>query len=354
MSTPIIISGSAHPDLARQICERLEVRLSRIESRPFNDGERFIKIEENVRGRDVFVIQPTCAPCNENLMELLLIIDALRRASADRITAVIPYFGYSRQDRKEQGRVPISAKLVANLLTTAGASRIVTIDLHVGQIQGFFDIPVDHLYAITCLSDYVMNMNIPEAVVLSPDIGNVKRARSYAERLNLPLAIIDKRRPRPNASEVMNVIGAIEGRNALIFDDIIDTAGTLLAGAEAVKSRGAKDIYACCTHAVFSGEARRRLQDSPIKKVIVTDTIPQRNGDDMDKLEIVSIAPLLADAITRIHGKRRKENCCDTETGDSRKRSSLAIAGRGCERAGLSGRRRKRHCGRRPGPARFL
>jgi ribose-phosphate pyrophosphokinase len=301
MSMPVIIGGSAHPDLARSICEHLDVRQSKIESHPFSDGERFVKINENVRGRSVFVIQPTCNPANENIMELLLIIDALKRASARLIVAVIPYFGYSRQDRKEQGRVPISAKLVANLLTVAGADRIITVDLHVGQIQGFFDIPVDHLIAIKRLSDHIKNMDLENTVVLSPDIGNVKRARAYAERLNLPLAIIDKRRPNLNEAEVMNLIGDIKGRNVILFDDMIDTGGTMVRGIEAIVSRGARDIYACCTHAVFSGAARQRIQDSPLKRVIVTDTIPQKNGDGMTKLEVVSIAPLLADAILRVH-----------------------------------------------------
>ena len=301
MSMPVIIGGSAHPELTRSICEHLDVRQSRIESHPFSDGERFVKINENVRGRSVFVIQPTCCPANENIMELLLIIDALKRASTKLIVAVIPYFGYSRQDRKEQGRVPISAKLVANLLTTAGADRIIAIDLHVGQIQGFFDIPVDHLVAIKHLSEHIKKMNLENTVVLSPDIGNVKRARAYAERLNLPLAIVDKRRPNPNESEVMNVIGDIDGRNVIIFDDMIDTAGTLTRGIDAIVNRGARDIYACCTHAVFSGPARQRIQDSPVKRVIATDTIPQKNGEGLTKLEIVSIAPLLADAIMRVH-----------------------------------------------------
>lgn len=303
MSVPIIISGSANPQLTEAICASLELRVGQVESRPFSDGERFVKIEENVRGRDVFVVQSTCNPANEHLMELLLMIDALRRASASQINAVIPYFGYSRQDRKEQGRVPISAKLIANLLSVAGADRIIAVDLHVGQIQGFFDIPVDHLMASEPLIEHIIKMEIENAVVLSPDIGNVKRARAYAERINAPLAIIDKRRPRPNESEVMNVIGEIEGHNVLIFDDIVDTAGTLINGVEACVERGAKDVYAICTHPVFSGPARERLQNSALKKVIVTDTIPQTNGDDFDKLEVVSIAPLLADAILRVHNK---------------------------------------------------
>jgi len=301
MPMPVIISGSAHPDLARAICEHLEIGLGKIESRPFNDDERFIKIEENVRGRGVFVLQPTCNPANNNIMELLLIIDALKRASARSITAVIPYFGYSRQDRKEQGRVPISAKLVANLLTTAGAGRIIAIDLHTGQIQGFFDIPVDHLYAITVLAGHIKRMGVENAIVLSPDIGNVKRARAYAERLDLPLAIVDKRRPKDGVAEVMNIIGDIKGRNVFVFDDMIDTAGTLCGGVQAILDRGARDIYACATHAIFSAGARKRLQEAPIKKVIVTDTIPQKPDGELSKLEVVSIAPLLADAILRVH-----------------------------------------------------
>ncbi len=301
MPIPIVISGSAHPKLTDRICECLELRPGRIDSVVFRDGERFVKIEENVRGRGVFVIQPTCNPSNESIMELLLIIDALKRASARSVTAVIPYFGYSRQDRKEQGRVPISAKLVANLLTTAGADRIITVDLHVGQIQGFFDIPVDHLYAISTLGRHIRSMNIENGLVLSPDIGNVKRARAYAEYLDLPLAIVDKRRPKANVAEVMNLIGDIDGHNVLIFDDIIDTAGTLLGGIAAIKERGAQDIYACCTHGVFSNQAIKRLQDSPVKKVIVSDSIPQDEVRGADKMEVVTIAPLLADAILRVH-----------------------------------------------------
>jgi len=301
MPTPVVFSGSAHPQLAKAICEQLEIRLGQIESRPFKDGERFVKILENVRGRGCYVIQPTCNPANEHIMELLLIIDALKRASARSVCAVIPYFGYSRQDRKEQGRVPISAKLVANLLTVAGADRVMAIDLHVGQIQGFFDIPLDHLYAINPLVNHITKMGIENGTVLSPDIGNVKRARAYAERLNLPLAIVDKRRPAPNVSQVMNVIGEIKGRNILIFDDMIDTAGTLCGGIQAILDRGAVDIYACATHAVFSADAHQRLRDSPIKKVIVTDTIPQKPDGLGDKLEIVSVAPMLADAIMRVH-----------------------------------------------------
>ncbi|MCX7046688.1 MAG: ribose-phosphate pyrophosphokinase [Candidatus Sumerlaeota bacterium] len=305
MTVPMIFSGSAHRSLTEAICQQLEIQPGKIESRAFKDGERFVKILENVRGRGVFVVQPSSNPANEHIMELLLIMDALKRASARSITAVIPYFGYSRQDRKEQGRVPISSKLVANLLTVAGATRVITVDLHVGQIQGFFDIPVDHLLALKPLSAHAKTMNIENAIVLSPDIGSVARARTYAEQLNLPMAIVDKRRPCPGEAEVMNLIGEIKGRNILIFDDMIDTAGTLCSSVNAIIEQGARDIYAFATHGIFSADALEKLNASPIKKVIVTNTIPQdANKAILPKLEVVSVAPLLAETINRVHSNQ--------------------------------------------------
>ncbi|MFW5870561.1 MAG: ribose-phosphate diphosphokinase [Candidatus Sumerlaeota bacterium] len=298
---PQVFAGSASEGLAHDICEYMGVPVAKSQTKHFSDGETWVKIDQNVRGARCFVVQSTCPPTNEHLMELLQLLDALRRASAASVTAVIPYFGYARQDRKDQGRVALSAKLVANLLHVAGAARVLTIDLHSGQIQGFFDIPVDHLYASTVIVDHIRELDIPDLVVVSPDVGNVKRARSYAQALNAPLTIIDKRRPEPNVSEVMNIIGDVKGRNAFLFDDLIDTAGTICYGAEALIEAGAKDVYAACTHPVLSGPARDRLAKSPLKRVYVTDTIPQKNDDSLDKLEIVSVAQLLGEAIWRIH-----------------------------------------------------
>jgi ribose-phosphate pyrophosphokinase len=297
---PFVFAGSSSKHLGTAITRELGIPDGRIDIRRFSDGEVRVKINENVRGARCFVIQSTCTPVNEHLMELLLIIDALKRASAGQVNAVIPYFGYARQDRKDEGRVALSAKLVANLITKAGADRVVTIDLHSAQIQGFFDIPVDHLYAAPVLVNYIKTRHFQDYVVVSPDVGNVKRARSYANRLQSSLAIIDKRRPEPNVSEVMNIIGNVEGKNIFIFDDMIDTAGTLCGAAEAIKKRGVGDIYACCTHPVLSGKAKERLAASPIKEIIVTDTIPHEDGS-LDKLTHVSIAPLLAETIRRIY-----------------------------------------------------
>ena len=300
----IVISGSASKVLAKEICDFLGIPLGNTEMRKFSDGETWVKVNENVRGTDIFVIQSTYTPANENLMELLLLMDALRRASAGRINAVIPYFGYARQDRKEQGRVALSAKLVANLLTTAGADRVIAVDLHAYQLQGFFDIPVDHLFAWPLLIQYCKSLRLDNYVVVSPDVGNVKMARAYADRLEAPLAIIDKRRPEPNVAEVMNVIGEIKGKNVFLFDDMIDTAGTIVNGARALIERGARDVYACCTHPVFSGPAKKRLVESDIKKIIVTNTIPQEEGDFEGRLEVVSVAPLIGEAISRIHQRQ--------------------------------------------------
>ncbi|HOE63605.1 MAG TPA: ribose-phosphate pyrophosphokinase [Candidatus Sumerlaeota bacterium] len=297
----VIVGGSASKELAGEIASYLNIPLGHSETRRFSDSETWVKINDNVRGADVFVVQSTYTPANDNLMELLLLIDALKRASAARINAVIPYFGYARQDRKDQGRVALSAKLVANLITEAGADRVIALDLHANQLQGFFDIPVDHLLAWPLLIKHCKSLNLENYVVVSPDVGNVKLARSYADRLGAPLAIIDKRRPAPNVSEVMSIIGEIAGKNVFLFDDMIDTAGTIVNGATALIERGAQDVYACCTHPVFSGPARERLSGSPIKKIIVTNTIPQKTDGFAGKLEIISIAPLIGEAIRRIH-----------------------------------------------------
>lgn len=301
---PMIFAGSAGRHIGNRICDEVGVPLGNLEVRRFSDGEMRVKINENVRGRKCFVVQSSCTPVNENLMELLLIIDALKRASAGEVNAVIPYFGYARQDRKDEGRVALSAKLVANLITTSGADRVVTVDLHAAQIQGFFDIPVDHLYAAPALLDHIKGRGFSDFVVVSPDVGNVKRARGYASRLNSPLAIIDKRRPEPNVAEVMNIIGDVNGHDAFIFDDMIDTAGTLCGAAVALKEYGAKDIYACCTHPVFSGPAIHRLQEAPIKELIVTDSIPHPDGILGNKLKVVPIAPLLSETIKRIYSNQ--------------------------------------------------
>jgi ribose-phosphate pyrophosphokinase len=297
----VVVSGSASRELAKEICDYLHIPLAGSEIRSFSDSETWVKITENVRGADVFVIQSTHTPTNDHLMELLLLIDALKRASAARINAVIPYFGYARQDRKDQGRVALSAKLVANMITTAGADRVIALDLHANQLQGFFDIPVDHLYAWPYLLKYCKSLNLDNFIVVSPDVGNVKMARAYADRLGAPLAIIDKRRPTPNVAEVMNIIGDIKGKNVFLFDDMIDTAGTIANGAKALVEQGARDIYACCTHPVFSGNAKERIIAAPIKKVIVTNTIPQRVEEFGGKIEVITVAPLIGEAIIRIH-----------------------------------------------------
>nr|WP_211204653.1 ribose-phosphate pyrophosphokinase [Ammonifex degensii] len=297
----LIFSGNANPKLAADICQYLGVPLGDCVVGRFSDGEIFVRINENVRGADVFVIQPTCSPVNENLMELLIMIDALRRASARRITAVIPYYGYARQDRKTRGREPITAKLVANLITAAGARRVLTVDLHAGQIQGFFDIPVDHLPAGPLLAQHLMARGLKDVVVVSPDVGGVVRARELAKRIGAPLAIIDKRRPEPNEAEVMNVIGPVQGKTAVMVDDIIDTAGTITKGAEALMAWGAKEVYVVCTHPVFSGQAVERLKTPAIKEIFVTDTIPLPPEKRLDKITVVSVAPLLGEVIIRIH-----------------------------------------------------
>ncbi|RMG00943.1 MAG: ribose-phosphate pyrophosphokinase [Nitrospirae bacterium] len=298
-----LLTGNANRPLAEEIAEILNEPLTDTTVTNFSDGEIMIQINENVRGADAFVIQPTCTPVNNNIMELLLIIDALRRASASRITAVIPYYGYGRQDRKVQPRVPISSKLVADLIETAGADRVLTMDLHAGQIQGFFDIPVDHLYATPVLLDYIReHYHNGDLVIVSPDAGGVERARAFAKRLGCSLAIIDKRRERANVSEVMNVIGNVEGKATLVLDDMIDTAGTTVQAADVLMQKGALSVSAACTHAVLSGPALDRINNSPLKEVIVTNTIPlDSKKEKCSKLKVLSIAKLFAEAIKRIH-----------------------------------------------------
>ncbi|RPJ47167.1 MAG: ribose-phosphate pyrophosphokinase [Candidatus Latescibacterota bacterium] len=293
-----IFSGLAHPDLAKRIASAAGMHLSAMDIRRFSDGEISVAIDENARGVDAFVIQPTFAPA-ENIMELLLICDALKRASARRVTAVIPYFGYARQDRKDRPRVAISAKVMANLIAVSGVDRVLTMDLHSSQIQGFFDIPVDHLYAARVLVRHFAEMRIPDLVVVSPDIGSVKMARAYAKRLNAGLAVIDKRRPKANAVEVYHVIGDVENKNVLLVDDLIDTAGTVVAAIARLREEGAKEIYGAITHAVLSGPAIDRLGQSEIKELVVTDSLPLRRP--CDKIKVLSVAGLLGEAIQRIH-----------------------------------------------------
>jgi len=297
-----LFTGNANPELARKICKRLNRPLGNAVVREFSDGEIMVEISENIRGADAFVIQSTCRPGNNNLMELLILIDALKRASAWRITAVIPYFGYARQDRKVTPRAPITAKLVADLITVAGASRVLSMDLHAGQIQGFFDIPVDHLYAAPVLLRYLKELKLGQTVVVSPDAGGVERARAFAKRLGAGLAIIDKRRTGPNVSEVMHIIGEVEGKAAIVVDDMIDTGGTLVQGLESLKAAGAGPLLACATHPVFSGQAIQRLLDSPAERIVVTDSIPLgQEALQCSKIVQLSIDELLAEAINRIH-----------------------------------------------------
>ncbi|MFC1778835.1 ribose-phosphate pyrophosphokinase [Thermodesulfobacteriota bacterium] len=298
-----IFTGNANPALAQEICRHLSVPLAQASVKSFSDGEIMVEINENVRGRDVFVVQSTCQPANHNLMELLVMIDALKRASAARITAVIPYFGYARQDRKVAPRTPITSKLVADLITTAGAQRVLCVDLHAGQIQGFFNIPVDHLYAAPAVLEDVKARFTEDLVVVSPDAGGTERARAFAKRLNAGLAIIDKRRSAANVSEVMHIIGDVDGRTCIIVDDMIDTAGTLCQAAAALKAHGAGDVYATATHAVLSGPALERINESDLKEVLVCNTIPtEEKVKNCSRLRTISVANILAEAIRRIHG----------------------------------------------------
>ena len=298
----IIFSGNSNPELSKKICEFLGVPLGGEKVKRFSDGEIQIEIDENVRRRDVYIVQSTCAPVNENLVELLLMIDAMKRASATLVTAVIPYYGYARQDKKVAPRVPISAKLVADLLQVAGATRVITMDLHAGQIQGFFDIPVDNLFAAPVLLDYIKNNFNDNLVIVSPDAGGVERARAFAKRLDAQLAIIDKRRDAPNQAKAMAVIGDVTDKTVVILDDMVDTAGTLTEAADAIMQKGAKEIHASCAHPVLSGPAVQRIEDSALKTLVVTDTIPlQDNAKACDKIKVLSIAPLVGEAIIRSH-----------------------------------------------------
>jgi ribose-phosphate pyrophosphokinase len=298
-----VFTGNANPDLAKEICAFLCIPLGSAVIKRFSDGEVNVEIRDNVRGVDVFVIQPTCPPVNDHLMELLILMDGLKRASAKRVTAVLPYYGYARQDRKVLPRAPITAKLVADLLTAAGVSRLLTMDLHAGQIQGFFNIPVDHLYSAPVLLEHIKEKygSDNDLVIVSPDAGGVERARAFAKRLSASLAIIDKRRLAPNVAEVMNIIGEVEGKTAILLDDMVDTAGTLAQSADALRRKGAKHVYACATHAVLSGLAIDRLEKSEIEELVVTNTIPLGAKAACTKIRVLTVAPLLGEAIKRIH-----------------------------------------------------
>ncbi|MBU0548666.1 MAG: ribose-phosphate pyrophosphokinase [Candidatus Omnitrophica bacterium] len=299
-----IFSGNANFTLAKDICKDLKVKLQDALVGRFSEGEIRVKINDNVRGKDVFIVQPTCPPSNDNLMELLIMIDALRRASAQRITAVIPYFGYARQDRKDQPRVPITAKLVANLLTTAGANRILTMDLHAGQIQGFFDIPVDHLFSVGVFVDYFSKMNIKDLIVVSPDVGSIKMARAYAKRISAGLAIIDKRRVSPEKAEAVHIMGEVEDKNVIIIEDMIATGSSLIEAVEALKKAKAKTIYAAITHGILSGPAIQRIdQCRGLEKLLVSDSVPLSAEKLHAKIHVLSVANLLAEAIKRIHNE---------------------------------------------------
>ncbi|OGU18492.1 MAG: ribose-phosphate pyrophosphokinase [Ignavibacteria bacterium GWA2_55_25] len=310
MSKLKIFSGRSNRPLAEKIAREAGVELGKLELKNFSDGEIWVKYSDNIRGDDVFLIQSTPPPA-ENLLELLILIDAARRASANRITVVIPYFGYARQDRKDQPRVSVSAKLVANLITEAGADRLITMDLHAPQIQGFFDIPMDHLYASAVFTDYFRKKNIPNLAVVSPDVGGIKMARSYAKRLEADLIMIDKRRPKANEVEVMNIIGNVAGKNIIIVDDLIDTAGTFVNAVAAVKKNGAQDVYGACTHPILSGKAIERINASAVKSVVVTDSIQVRG--ESDKIEFRSVAKLFAEAIIRTHNNQSISSLFDVD-----------------------------------------
>ncbi|WP_254414525.1 ribose-phosphate pyrophosphokinase [Campylobacter jejuni] len=294
-----IFSGSANVEFARQVSKYLSLPLSDSGVKRFSDGEISVQIDESVRGKDVFIIQSTCAPTNDNLMELLILTDALRRSSANSITAIIPYFGYARQDRKANPRVPITAKLVANLIQAAGIDRVATIDLHAGQIQGFFDIPVDNLYGSIVFNDYIKAKHFKNAIIGSPDIGGVARARSVAKHLGLDIVIVDKRREKANESEVMNIIGDVKDKEVILVDDIIDTAGTIVKAAEALKEKGAKSVMACCTHAVLSGKAYERIASGVLDELVVTDTIPLK--EQLANIKVLSVTPVFAEVIRRVY-----------------------------------------------------
>jgi len=311
MSHYMLFSGTANPKLAQDIADYLDMPLTGATINRFSDGEINVQISESVRGKDVFIIQPTCAPANANLMELLIMTDALKRSSAKSITAVVPYYGYARQDRKAAPRVPISAKLVADMMETAGITRVVTIDLHASQIQGFFNIPVDNLYGAILFMDYIKAKNLPNPIIASPDIGGVARARYFANKLGLDMVIVDKRRERANVAEVMNIIGDVEGKDVILIDDMIDTAGTMVKGAEALKAKGANSVMACCTHPVLSGPAIERLKSGAIDELIVSDTIPVCN--DCEKIKVLSTAKLLGEVIRRVQNNESVNSLFETK-----------------------------------------
>ena len=311
----LLLAGRANPPLAQEIGEKIGKSPDAATIKQFADGEIFVRIDRNARGRDVFIIQPTPAP-SDSIMELLLLLDAAHRASAARVTAVIPYFGYGRQDRKDQPRVSIGAKLVANLIVAAGADRVISIDFHQHQIQGFFDIPVDHLYAAPVITRYFRNRALEDLVVVAPDVGSAKMARGFARRLDASLAIIDKRRPTANLSEVLNVVGEVEGMNCLVVDDMVDTAGTLANAVHALKERGAKAVYAAATHALFSGEAVSRLRDAPLAEMVVTNTVHVPEHKRFDNLRVLSVADLLAKAIDHVHSNESVTELFETIPDD--------------------------------------
>lgn len=296
-----LFTCNAHPELANEIAELMGIKVGKSTVNKFSDGEIQVSIWESVRDCDVYVVQSTCAPVNDHLMELLIMIDALKRASAGRINAVIPYYGYARQDRKAKARDPITAKLVANLIQAAGADRVISMDLHANQIQGYFDIPVDHLLGLPILTKYFKEKNLDNVVVVSPDHGSVTRARNMAERLDAPIAIVDKRRPEPNKSEIMNIIGDIDGKNCILLDDMIDTAGTICNAASALIELGAKNVYACATHGVLSGPAKERLEKSPIQELVLLNTLPIDDEKKLDKMTFISVGPIFSEVITRVY-----------------------------------------------------
>ncbi len=305
MSEISIITGNANPLLAKEICDQLGIKLTEALVSRFSEGEIRVKVEGNVRGKDVFIIQPTCRPVNDNFMELLILIDAVKRASARRVTAVIPYYGYARQDRKDQPRVPITAKLVANLITSAGANRVLTMDLHASQIQGFFDIPVDHLYAINTICEYFSEKQMKDLVVASPDAGGIRMARAYAKKLSAGLAIVDKRRDSPEKTEVMHILGDVKGKHVILVDDIIATGSSVMEAIEELKKRGANDVYAAVSHGVLSGNALEKISSSKaLKEVVITNSIPLPEPEKNTKIKVLSIASLLAEAIKRIHEEK--------------------------------------------------
>ncbi len=305
----MIFSGTANSELANEIAKYLEMPLSKATINRFSDGEINVQIAESVRGKDVYIVQPTCAPANDNLMELLIMTDALKRSSAKSITAVVPYYGYARQDRKAAPRVPISAKLVANLMETAGITRMVTVDLHASQIQGFFDIPVDNLYGAILFADYIKSKQLPNPIIASPDIGGVTRARYFAQRLGLEMVIVDKRRQKANESEVMNIIGDVDGKDVILIDDMIDTAGTMVKAAEALKKLGATSVMACCTHPVLSGPAYDRIENGVLDELVVANTIPMRQPSP--KIKMLSTASMLGEVIRRVHNNESVNSLFD-------------------------------------------